>query len=81
MFPVASFDVYVTLVVPRGNESPGVWVDDSVCAPELSVAVGAVQDTVPVAIPLSVALDWLLGHPLITGLSTSDENKMTIANQ
>ena len=49
--------------------------------PELSVAVGAVHDTVPVAISLSVTMDWLLGHPLITGLSTSDENKMTIANQ
>ena len=50
--------------------------------PELSVAVGAVQDTVPVAIPLSVTLDWLLGHPLMTGPSTSDdENKVTIAKQ
>ena len=39
--------------------------------PELSVAVGAVQDIVPVANPLSVLPDWVLGHPLITGLSTS----------
>ena len=39
--------------------------------PELSVAVGAVQDTVPVANPLSVLPDWVLGHPLITGLSIS----------
>ena len=70
------------MVVPIGKESPGLWVDVSDCMPELSVAVGAVHDTVPVAIPLSVTLDWLLGHPLITGLSTSDdENKMTIANQ
>ena len=81
VFPTESTAVYVTLVVPRGNESPGVWVDDSVCVPELSEAVGAVQNTVPVAMPLLVTPDWLLGHPLITGLSTSDENKMTIANQ
>ena len=59
------------MVVPIGKESPGLWVDVRVCVPELSVAVGAVQDTIPVAIPLSVALDWLLGHPLITGLSSS----------
>ena len=56
-----------------GKESPGLWVDVSVCVPELSEAVGAVQDTVPVAIPLSVTLDWLLGHPLMTGLSISND--------
>ena len=64
------------MVVPIGKESPGLWVDVSVCCPELSVAVGAVQDTVPVVIPLSVTPDWLLGHPPMTGLSTS-ANKCT----
>ena len=39
--------------------------------PELSVAVGAVQDIVPVAIPLSVTPDWVPGQSLITGVSTS----------
>ena len=61
------------MVVPIGKESPGLCVDVSVCVPKLSVAVGAVQDTVPVAIPLSVTPDWLPGHPLIRGLSTSDD--------
>ena len=60
------------MVVPIGKESPGLWVDISVCVPELSVAVGAVQDIVPVAIPLSVLPDWVLGQPVITGLSASD---------
>ena len=55
-----------------GKESPGLWVDVSVCEPELSVAVGAVQDTVPVAIPLSVTPVWLPGQPVMTGSSTSD---------
>ena len=69
------------MVVPIGKESPGLWVDVSICEPELSVAVGAVQDIVPVAIPLSVLPDWLVGHPLMTGPSMSDnENKLAIKN-
>ena len=35
--------------------------------PELSVAVGAVQDTVPVANPLSVTPVWVPGQPVMTG--------------
>ena len=61
------------MVVPIGKESPGLWVDVRVCVPELSVAVGAVQDIVPVASPLSVTPDTSLGHPLITGLSLSGD--------
>ena len=60
------------MVVPTGKESPGLWVDVSVCVPELSVAVGAVQVIVPVAIPLSVTPVWVPGHPVMTGPSTSD---------
>ena len=57
VFPAASVDVYVTVVVPTGKESPGLWVDVSVCVPELSVAVGAVQVTVAVATPDPVLTD------------------------
>ena len=52
-----------------------MWVDVSDSVPELSVAVGAVQDIVPVANPLSVLLDWVLGHPVIVGPSTSEMRK------
>ena len=45
------------MVVPTGKESPGLWVDVSVCVPELSVAVGAVQVTVAVATPGPVLTD------------------------
>ena len=40
--------------------------------PELSVAVGAVQDTVPVAIPLLVLPVWVPGQPVMSGPSSSD---------
>ena len=66
------------MVFPIGKESPGLWVDVRVCVPELSVAVGAVQDIVPVAEPLSVTPDTSLGHPLITGPSTSEIRKIKI---
>jgi hypothetical protein len=40
----ASVNVYVTVVVPTGNASPEVWLDDTVTVPlQLSVAVGAVH--------------------------------------
>ena len=45
--------------------------DVSVCVPELSVAVGAVQDIVPVAIPLSVTPVWVVGQPVMAGFSLS----------
>ena len=60
------------MVVPIGKESPGLWVDVSVCVPELSVAVGAVQDIAPVLCPLSVTPDWVPGQSLMAGPSTSD---------
>ena len=58
-------------MVPIGKESPGLWLDVSVCKPELSVAVGAVQDIVPVDIPLSVTPVWVVGQPVMTGFSLS----------
>ena len=64
------------MVDPIGKEYPGLWVDVSDSEPELSEAVGAIQDIVPVANPLSVLPDWVLGHPLITGPSTSEMRKV-----
>ena len=66
------------MVVPIGKESPGLWVDVRVCVPELSVAVGVVQDIVPVASSLSAVPDWSLGHPLKTGRSMSETYKLAI---
>ena len=60
------------MVVPIGKESPGLYSGVRVCVPELSVAVGAVQDTVPVAISLSVTPVWVPRQPVMTGPSTSD---------
>ena len=57
VFPAVSVDVYVTVVVPTGKESPGSWVDVSICVPELSAAVGVVQVTVAVAMPDPVLTD------------------------
>ena len=68
------------MVVPIGKESPGLWVDVSVCVPELSVAVGAVQDTIPVAIPLSVTPVWVVGQPEMTGLSMSGKVEIHCRN-
>ena len=39
--------------------------------PELSKAVGAVQEIVPVLSPASVTPDWVPGQPLMTGPSIS----------
>ena len=41
--------VYVTVVVPMSKVSPGLCDDVNVTCPELSVAVGAVQETVAVS--------------------------------
>ena len=64
------------MVVPIGKALPGLWDGDSVCEPELSVAVGSVQDTFPVATPGSEFPDWAPGQPVILGLSLSDEYEM-----
>ena len=62
IFPAASLDVLVTLVVPKGKALPGLWVGDNVCEPELSVAVGSVQDTFPVAVTFPVHKLTCYGH-------------------
>ena len=44
--PLASAKVYVTVVVPTGNELPGVWLLlVRLTVPELSVAVASVKLT------------------------------------
>jgi len=46
-FPEGSETVYVMIVLPRGNEEPGASpVLVGVKGPQLSVAIGAVQETV-----------------------------------
>jgi hypothetical protein len=43
--PAASVAVYVTVVVPTGKTSPGLWVLVMVTPVQLSDSVGAVQVT------------------------------------
>ena len=59
---------------PIGKESPGIWLDVKSWYPELSDAVGGVQDTTAVPIPLSVVWLILAGKLLINGLSVSNES-------
>ena len=58
---------------PMGKDCPGVCVDDSVGVPELSVAVGSVQDIVPVSDPLPVETNLSPGQLIMTGISLSVE--------
>ena len=44
--PLSSVAVYSTCVVPTGNKVPGDRLDDTVEAPQRSVAVGSTHDTV-----------------------------------
>ena len=66
----SSVAVYVTVVVPTANVSPGSWVEVMV-APQLSDTVGAVQPTAAPQMPAS--LDWLIsvGVPVMEGASLS----------
>ena len=61
----------MTAVVPMLKVAPGRWVDVKDCVPELSSAVGSVQDIIAVATPASVSEDWSTGQPTITGFSLS----------
>ena len=67
VFPQASSAVYVTVVTPTGNVSPGLCDGVSVTPGQLSLAVGAVQVTTAEQLPVS--LDWVmsLGQPMIVG--------------
>ena len=66
------------MVVPIGKGLPGWWVRVNVSEPELSVAVGSVQDTFPVASPGELDTDWSPGQPVILGLSISNEYEYMI---
>ena len=57
--------------MPILNVEPGLWVDVRICEPELSDAVGSVQETLAVGIPLSVFDVILVGIPVMTGFSLS----------
>src|ERR1041385_184488 len=67
-----SVAVQVTVVVPTGKVSPGLWSQFSGTVPaQLSVAVGAVQLTTAPHRALSVSWEMLFGQPLISGGSSS----------
>ena len=72
LFPEPSTNVYVTADVPIGKACPGLWVAVSVWMPELSVAVGGVQFSVPVFAPRSLIQYRLCGHLWRTGFSLSE---------
>ena len=61
--------------MPTGKELPGLWLPVSVTEPELSVAVGTVQDTLAVVAPGSAVAEWYREQPVITGFSLSDEKR------
>lgn len=72
---LASIAIYVTIVVPIGNAPPfvkpvvGIVVNDTVGVPQLSVAVGAVQDATAVVPAVVKAL--FAGHAVSTGAIAS----------
>ncbi len=78
-FPVASENVYMTVVTPKVNVSPD-WCELVTCGgtPESSVAVGFIQVTVDDGVPGDTICVIGSGQPLITGamLSTGVETTM-----
>lgn len=71
VLPFTSVLVYVTVVVPTGNESPESWVDVREPTPQLSSEVGSVQDTVVLQIPWSAEPLIFEGIPEMVGSSSS----------
>src|ERR1044071_1175930 len=69
----ASVAVYVTVVVPTGKVSPGLWLEVRTTPGQLSLAVGAVQlaTWLQVSRPGAVNTVVLPGQPLIVGGSLS----------
>ena len=70
VLPAASVAVYVTVVVPSANTSPGFLVEESVPPPQLSEKVGAVQLTVAWQDALAF-IRILEGQPVMTGFVLS----------
>ena len=46
LLPEVSVATYVTVVIPTGKREPGVIFGSKLAKPQLSLAVGGVQDTV-----------------------------------
>ena len=61
-------------MVPTGKKVPGLWVlDDRVGTwPELSVAVGSVQETVVPVDPLLTAVDTSLMQAMVGGMESTE---------
>ena len=72
VLPFGSTNIYVTCVVPTTKNCPGVWDRDcKVATPELSVAVGSIQDTIAPPVLRPVVADtssqfWITGLVLST---------------
>ncbi len=69
--PTPSTAVYVTVVAPRGNVSPGLWLLVKLARRQLSEAVGTVQATTALHWPGSVPTAMFDGHPAMAGGVTS----------
>ena len=71
VLPDLSVNVYVTNVVPRTNLEFGTCVLMTVgVIPELSEAVGSVQETKAELAPAAAVTCLSSGHPIITGGSS-----------
>ena len=58
-------------VSPIEKESPGTWLEDNVAKPELSFAVGSVQEITAESEPGSVEWPIFWGTLFIVGFSVS----------
>ena len=66
--PLPSAKVYVTVVVPTGNELPELWVlPVRVTVPERSVAVASLKSTAREAVPTSTVLKMFAGQVTVGG--------------
>ena len=71
LLPAASVAVYVTVVLPTAKEAPLLWLDVNVVTPQLSAAVGAVQETRAAQSPASLLWEMSIGMPEMLGFSSS----------
>ena len=76
----ASTAVNVTMVTPRRNVSPGLWLDVIVTIPELSLTVGGFHVTAVVVTPLSVGCVISAGVPEMSGYSSSENQNVCKLN-
>ena len=74
LLPDPSVKVYVTWVVPTWKNCPGLAVLDDRFGtwPELSVAVGSVQDTVVPPTPLPTVAETSLIQAMVGGMVSTD---------